>query len=81
MAGLVAAIVLQAARPVLINLLSKGMHHAAQAIDTKKAPRQKFRCLLVLPPSYWWAVQVSNLRPPQCEDSGSLPISYFKSIT
>ena len=28
----------------------------------------------------WWAMQVSNLRPLQCEDSGSLPISYFKDL-
>jgi hypothetical protein len=47
MAGLVAAIVLQAARTVLITLLSKAVHQATQTIDTKKAPRQKSRCLLV----------------------------------
>jgi hypothetical protein len=46
-AGLVAAIVLQAARTVLITLLSKAVHQATQTIDTKKAPRQKSRCLLV----------------------------------
>jgi hypothetical protein len=35
MAGLVAAIVLQAARTVLIILLSKAVHQATQAIDKK----------------------------------------------
>jgi hypothetical protein len=47
MAGLVAAIVLQAARPDRGALLSKAVRHATQAIDTKKAPGQKSRCLLV----------------------------------
>jgi hypothetical protein len=48
--------------------------------DVKKALRISSKCLISLRQK-WWAMQVSNLRPPQCEDYGSLPISPFKSIT
>ena len=48
--------------------------------DQKKALRVSSKCLISLG-ILWWAMQVSNLRPLQCENANISPFSPLKTTT